>query len=82
MMCKFFGFVLLNWDCAILQVFRPGDLGRTIDLKKCDGYVALRRMLTSLFNLEGEFDVPEKGWRLIYKDHEDDVLLVGDDPWE
>jgi auxin response factor len=39
-------------------------------------------MLTSLFSLEGEFDDPEKGWQLIYTDHENDVLLVGDDPWE
>jgi auxin response factor len=64
------------------KVYQLGKVGRTIDLKKCEGYAALRRMLTSLFNLEGEFDDPSKGWRLIYKDHENDVLLVGDDPWE
>lgn len=22
------------------------------------------------------------GWKLVYVDHENDVLLVGDDPWE
>ena len=77
------------WFCfaevvnATLQVFPgPGKLGRTIDLKKCESYAGLRRMLTSLFGLEGEFDDPSKGWQLIYTDHENDVLLVGDDPWE
>jgi auxin response factor len=39
-------------------------------------------MLASLFNLEGLLDDLTKGWQLVYTDHENDVLLVGDDPWE
>lgn len=25
---------------------------------------------------------PEKGWQIVYKDDEDDMMLVGDDPWQ
>jgi auxin response factor len=39
-------------------------------------------MLATLFNLEGQLDDVTKGWEVVYTDHEDDVLLVGDDPWE
>nr|PNR52913.1 hypothetical protein PHYPA_009288 [Physcomitrium patens] len=59
-----------------------GKFGRTVDLKKCDSYAALRRMLATLFGLEGQLDDVTKGWQLVYTDHENDVLLVGDDPWE
>jgi len=65
-----------------LQVCQKGKVGRTIDLKKCESYIGLRRMLASLFNLEGLLDDFTKGWQLVYTDHENDVLLVGDDPWE
>lgn len=64
------------------KVCQKGKFGRTIDLKKCESYFGLRRMLASLFNLEGLLDDLTKGWQLVYTDHENDVLLVGDDPWE
>ncbi|XP_024376788.1 auxin response factor 1 [Physcomitrium patens] len=64
------------------KVYYSGKVGRTIDLKKCESYAALRRMLASLFGLEGQLDDVTKGWQLVYTDHENDVLLVGDDPWE
>ena len=59
-----------------------GQVGRTIDLKKIDSYAGLRRTLALLFNLKGQLDDLAKGWQLVYKDHENDELLVGDDPWE
>lgn len=65
-----------------LQVYQPGKVGRTIDLKKCESYTGLRRVLANLFNLQGQLDDVTKGWQLVYTDHENDVLLVGDDPWE
>lgn len=65
-----------------MQVYQQGKFGRTIDLKKCESYVQLKRMLATLFNLEGHLDDPSKGWQLVYTDHENDMLLVGDDPWE
>lgn len=64
------------------KVCQKGKFGRTIDLKKCESYHGLRRTLASLFNLEGLLDDTTKGWQLVYTDHENDVLLVGDDPWE
>lgn len=60
----------------------PGQFGRTIDLKKIDSYDSLYRTLAILFNVQGQLDEPSKGWKLVYKDHENDMLLVGDDPWE
>lgn len=65
-----------------IKVYQPGKVGRTIDLKKCESYTGLRRVLANLFNLQGQLDDVTKGWQLVYTDHENDVLLVGDDPWE
>jgi len=64
------------------KVYMPGQFGRTIDLKKIDSYEGLYRTLALLFNLQGQLDDATKGWKLVYKDHENDMLLVGDDPWE
>lgn len=64
------------------KVYMPGQFGRTIDLKKIDSYDSLYRTLAILFNVQGQLDEPTKGWKLVYKDHENDMLLVGDDPWE
>lgn len=64
------------------QVYQQGKVGRTIDLRKCESYDGLRRVLANLFNLQGQLDDVTKGWQLVYTDHENDVLLVGDDPWE
>ncbi len=39
--------------------------------------------LAQMFNSEGILDGPVKsGWQLVFVDHENDTLLVGDDPWE
>ena len=36
-----------------------------------------------MFGLKGLLDNPRgSGWKLVYVDYENDVLLVGDDPWE
>ncbi len=43
----------------------------------------LRSKLAQMFNSEGILDGPVKsGWQLVFVDHENDTLLVGDDPWE
>lgn len=41
----------------------------------------LKQALAGLFQLEGQLDDQAKGWQVVYTDHENDVLLVGDDPW-
>lgn len=36
-----------------------------------------------MFGLEGLLNDPRGSeWKLVYVDYENDVLLVGDDPWE
>jgi len=34
-----------------------------------------------MFNLEGQLE-QKHGWKLVFVDNENDLLLVGDDPWE
>ncbi|PKI45688.1 hypothetical protein CRG98_034004 [Punica granatum] len=42
-----------------------------------------RPFLECMFGLEGLLNDPRgSGWKLVYVDYENDVLLVGDDPWE
>nr|CBA12000.1 putative auxin response factor 3 [Illicium parviflorum] len=65
------------------KVHRQGNLvGRAIDLSKLDGYDDLITELERLFNMEGLLNDPGKGWQVVYTDDEDDMMLVGDDPWQ
>ncbi|XP_020526713.1 auxin response factor 4 isoform X2 [Amborella trichopoda] len=43
---------------------------------------ASKRSCTKIFNMEGLLHDPEKGWRVVYTDNENDMVLVGDDPWQ
>uniref|UniRef100_A0A2P2LYP6 Auxin response factor 4 isoform X1 n=1 Tax=Rhizophora mucronata TaxID=61149 RepID=A0A2P2LYP6_RHIMU len=38
--------------------------------------------LERLFSMEGLLQDPDKGWRILYTDSENDVMVVGDDPWQ
>ncbi|RWW66173.1 hypothetical protein BHE74_00026478 [Ensete ventricosum] len=43
----------------------------------------LRSELGRLFGLEGQLEDPlRSGWQLVFVDRENDILLVGDDPWQ
>jgi hypothetical protein len=60
-----------------------------LDLRNFHNYAELcsiaelRSKLAQMFNSEGILDGPVKsGWQLVFVDHENDTLLVGDDPWE
>ncbi|XP_077226710.1 auxin response factor 15-like isoform X2 [Tasmannia lanceolata] len=65
------------------KVHKQGSVvGRAIDLSKLDGYNDLICELERLFNMEGLLNDPEKGWQVVYTDGEDDMMLVGDDPWQ
>ena len=36
-----------------------------------------------MFGIEGQLEDPQSSdWKLVYVDRENDILLVGDDPWE
>ena len=66
------------------QVYKRGAVGRSIDVGRYCGYEKLKRDLARMFSIEGQLeeDRQKRGWKLVYVDHENDVLLVGDDPWE
>jgi len=56
-------------------------VGRAVDLTRLDGYDDLRRKLEEMFDIPGELSASLKKWKVIYTDDEDDMMLVGDDPW-
>ncbi|CAK9875006.1 unnamed protein product [Sphagnum jensenii] len=65
------------------KVHKLGMPGRSLDIRNFHNYVELRSELARMFNLEGLLDATVKsGWQLVFVDHENDTLLVGDDPWE
>ncbi|KAL8239993.1 hypothetical protein R6Q59_016560 [Mikania micrantha] len=65
------------------KVQKRGSVGRTIDVTRYKGYEDLRHDLARMFGIEGDLeDAQRMEWKLVYVDHENDILLVGDDPWE
>ncbi|RZR92791.1 hypothetical protein BHM03_00021146 [Ensete ventricosum] len=56
-------------------------VGRAVDLTRFCGYDELLQKLEEMFNIEGELYSAVKKWEVIYKDDEDDIMMVGDDPW-
>lgn len=57
-------------------------MGRAIDLSRLNGYIDLLSELERLFSMEGLLKDPDKGWRVLYTDNENDVMVVGDYPWQ
>lgn len=67
----------------IAQVQKQGiALGRSVDLTKFHNYDELIAELDQLFEFNGELMDPKKNWLLVYTDDENDMMLVGDDPWQ
>lgn len=65
------------------KVYKRGAVGRSVDITRYSGYHDLKQDLARRFGIEGQLEDGQKiGWKLVYVDHESDVLLVGDDPWE
>ncbi|KAL3825544.1 hypothetical protein ACJIZ3_021573 [Penstemon smallii] len=65
------------------KVYKRGAVGRSIDISHYSGYDELKQDLARRFGIEGQLEDRQRiGWKLVYVDHENDVLLVGDDPWE
>lgn len=64
-------------------MFKTGAVGRSIDITRYSGYDELKHELACMFNIEGQLeDQQGSGWKLVFIDHEGDILLVGDEPWE
>ncbi|KAJ0247796.1 AUX/IAA domain-containing protein [Hirschfeldia incana] len=65
------------------KVQKRGSVGRSIDVTRYSGYEELRNDLARMFGIQGQLEDPRPSdWKLVYTDHENDILLVGDDPWE
>ncbi|KAG9135669.1 hypothetical protein Leryth_002400 [Lithospermum erythrorhizon] len=65
------------------KVYKSGAVGRSIDITRYSDYEGLKHDLARRFGIEGQLEDRQRiGWKLVYVDHENDVLLVGDDPWE
>ncbi|KAM0842868.1 hypothetical protein ACQ4PT_058051 [Festuca glaucescens] len=65
------------------KVYKRGAVGRSIDISQYAGYDELKHALARMFSIEGQLEERQRiGWKLVYRDHEDDILLLGDDPWE
>ncbi|XP_020214932.1 auxin response factor 4 isoform X2 [Cajanus cajan] len=90
--CKLFGFHLSGEAAtqnlpnsakrSCTKVHKQGSLvGRAIDLSRLSGYNDLLSELERLFGMEGLLKDPDKGWRILYTDSENDIMVVGDDPW-
>ncbi|XP_051125040.1 auxin response factor 6 isoform X2 [Andrographis paniculata] len=70
-------------DRAFVKVHKLGSFGRSIDITKFSSYNELRSELAQMFGLEGQLeDSLRSGWQLVFVDRENDVLLLGDDPWQ
>ncbi|KAG8387121.1 hypothetical protein BUALT_Bualt03G0220300 [Buddleja alternifolia] len=68
---------------AFVKVYKSGSFGRSLDISKFSSYHELRSSLARMFGLEGLLEDPQRsGWQLVFVDRENDVLLLGDDPWQ
>ncbi|XP_047948380.1 auxin response factor 1-like isoform X2 [Salvia hispanica] len=56
-------------------------VGRAVDLTRFDCYEDLLKKFEEMFELIGELSVSTKKWQVVYTDAEDDMMMVGDDPW-
>ncbi|KAJ8762653.1 hypothetical protein K2173_010674 [Erythroxylum novogranatense] len=80
-------FFLMLYLCShrcrnYLQVYKSGSFGRSLDIARFSSYRELRSELGRMFGLEGQLEDPMRsGWQLVFVDRENDVLLLGDDPW-
>ncbi|KAL2464923.1 Auxin response factor 8 [Abeliophyllum distichum] len=68
---------------TFVKVHKSGSFGRSLDISKFSSYQELRSELARMFGLEGLLEDPQRsGWQLVFVDRENDVLLLGDDPWQ
>ncbi|CAH9111755.1 unnamed protein product [Cuscuta epithymum] len=56
-------------------------VGRAVDVAGFDGYEDLLKKLEDMFEIKGELCGLVKKWQVVYTDDEDDMMMVGDDPW-
>lgn len=57
-------------------------VGRAVDLTRSECYEDLFKKLEEMFDIKGELLESTKKWQVVYTDDEDDMMMVGDDPWK
>ncbi|XWS30611.1 hypothetical protein CRYUN_Cryun23aG0000700 [Craigia yunnanensis] len=68
---------------TFVKVYKSGSVGRSLDISRFSSYHELREELAQMFGIEGKLEDPlRSGWQLVFVDQENDILLLGDDPWE
>ncbi|XP_020210334.2 auxin response factor 1 isoform X1 [Cajanus cajan] len=66
-----------------IKVFKKGmPIARSVNLTQLRGYDELIHKLDQLFEFGGQLISSQKNWLIAYTDYEEDIMLVGDDPWE
>ncbi|KAL0396242.1 UNVERIFIED_CONTAM: Auxin response factor 8 [Sesamum calycinum] len=74
---------LLMHTTMSVVVYKTGSVGRSLDIGRFNSYQELRQELGQMFGIKGLLEDPQRsGWQLVFVDRENDVLLLGDDPWE
>ncbi|CAN4105413.1 unnamed protein product [Withania somnifera] len=72
-----------NATHTFVKVYKSGCVGRSLDITQFHSYHELRRELGQMFGIERLLEDPQRsGWQLVFVDRENDILLLGDDPWE
>ncbi|KAK4710063.1 hypothetical protein R3W88_004576 [Solanum pinnatisectum] len=72
-----------NATHTFVKVYKSGCVGRSLDITQFHSYHELRRELGQMFGIEGFLEDPQRsGWQLVFVGRENDILLLGDDPWE
>ncbi|KAK9676422.1 hypothetical protein RND81_11G076000 [Saponaria officinalis] len=56
-------------------------VGRAVDLTCLECYEDLLKKLEQMFDIKGQLCGPPGKWQVVYTDDEDDIMMVGDDPW-
>ncbi|KAL5977423.1 ADP-ribosylation factor, Arf Arf6, partial [Asimina triloba] len=67
---------------TFVKVYKSGSFGRSLDITRFSSYQQLRSELAQMFGLKGQLEDVRSGWQLVFVDRENDVLLLGDDPWQ
>ncbi|GFP96995.1 auxin response factor 5 [Phtheirospermum japonicum] len=62
---------------AMWIIQKAGLFGRSIDVSGFGNYDELRSEIERMFGLGGLLNELRSGWKLVYVDFENDVLLVG-----
>ncbi|KAI3712750.1 hypothetical protein L1987_71315 [Smallanthus sonchifolius] len=72
-----------NHNRTFVKVYKSGCVGRSLDISRFNSYHELRGELGQMFGIAGLLEDPQRsGWQLVFVDRENDILLLGDDPWE